>query len=268
MKIGVGEHELVNDHELKIDSGCLGHVCPPRFAPRFLVTSASNIKAVAANDVALRTETCLGSSRDDEQWQTSFDTNHVDLMSVRKSLLSAFALKRPRVTIIFSHDHDRIIFRRETVNLVSHDCHSHLDVRFDDGSPLRKAMVMTGESVLNDVDHEVYEGDSDEASLVREASDADRRAIADADQARHLDTSSETETSSSIANSRTSDRRRQNAAQHDTRTIPRLVPSSAASRARSSTSRRVVVNQTAFRLGHVGPDGGPFGAHVGPCSGP
>ena len=188
-------------------------------------------------------------------------------MSVRKTLLSASAQKRQGVTIICSADHDRIIFRRETVNLVSHDCHSHLDVRFADGAPLRKAMVMTGESVLNDVDHEVYEGESDEASMAREA-DADRRAIADADQARHLEISSETETSSSIANSRTSDRRRENAAQPGTRTTPRLVPSSVASRARSSTSRRVVVNQTAFRLGHVGPDVGSSCAHVGPCSGP
>ena len=41
--------------------------------------------------------------------------------------------------------------------------------------------------MLYDVDEEVYEGEVDEASLAREASDADRRAIADAGQAGRLD---------------------------------------------------------------------------------
>ena len=50
-------------------------------------------------------------------------TFHV--MSVRKPLLSTSALKRRGVTIIFNHDYDRMIFRNETVNLVSHDCHSY-----------------------------------------------------------------------------------------------------------------------------------------------
>ena len=35
-------------------------------------------------------------------------------------------------------------------------------------------MVMTGESGPNDVDEEVYEVKCDEASMAREASDADR----------------------------------------------------------------------------------------------
>ena len=48
-----------------------------------------------------------------------------DVMSVRKPLLSTSALKRRGVTIMFNHDYDRIIFRNETVNLRSHDCHSY-----------------------------------------------------------------------------------------------------------------------------------------------
>ena len=51
-----------------------------------------------------------------------------DVMSVPKPLLSTSALKRREVTIIFNHDYDRIIFRNETVHLVSHDCHSYLRV--------------------------------------------------------------------------------------------------------------------------------------------
>ena len=45
------EHE--RDHELMIDAGRFGHVCPPWFAPQILVTSTSNIPAVAANNMAL-----------------------------------------------------------------------------------------------------------------------------------------------------------------------------------------------------------------------
>ena len=104
-------------------------------------------------------------------------------MSVRKPLLFTCALKRQGVTTIFNHDYDRIIFWNETANLVSHDCHSYLHVRLAGGTPLRKAMVMTGESVSHDVDEEVYEGECDEVSEAREASDGERRAVADADQA-------------------------------------------------------------------------------------
>ena len=62
-------------------------------------------------------------------------------------------------------------------------------------------MVMTGESVLADVDEEVCEGEGDEASMAREASDDDRRAIADAEQAGQLSISSDTKTPPSFANS-------------------------------------------------------------------
>ena len=55
-----------------------------------------------------------------------------DVMNVRKPLLSTSALKHRGVTIIFNHDYDRIIFRNETVNLVSHDCHSYLHITLDE----------------------------------------------------------------------------------------------------------------------------------------
>ena len=41
------------EHELMIDSGCFGHVCPPWFAPQFLMVSSTNVDAVAPNNVAL-----------------------------------------------------------------------------------------------------------------------------------------------------------------------------------------------------------------------
>ena len=40
--------------------------------------------------------------------------------------------------------------------------------------PARKAMVMTGEHVRNDVGENVYGGDGDDASFAREDSDSDR----------------------------------------------------------------------------------------------
>ena len=58
-----------------------------------------------------------------------------DVMNVRKPLLSTSALKHRGVTIIFNHDYDRIIFRNETVNLISHDCHSYLHVILTNGIP-------------------------------------------------------------------------------------------------------------------------------------
>ena len=42
------------EHELMIDSGCFGHVCPPWFAPQFPMMSSTNVEAVAANNVALQ----------------------------------------------------------------------------------------------------------------------------------------------------------------------------------------------------------------------
>ena len=42
------------EHELMIDSGCFGHVCPPWFAPTFPMVSSTNVETVAANNVALQ----------------------------------------------------------------------------------------------------------------------------------------------------------------------------------------------------------------------
>ena len=105
-----------------------------------------------------------------------------DVMNVRKPLLSTSALKHRGVTIIFNHDYDRIIFRNEIVNLVSHDCHSYLHITLANGK-----MVMTGENAANDVDEEVYGNDGAERHEAQEPSAGDRRAIADADEAGQLD---------------------------------------------------------------------------------
>ena len=117
-----------------------------------------------------------------------------DVMNVRKPLLSTSALKHRGVTIISNHDYDRIIFRNETVNLVSHDCQSYMHVILTNGIPHCKALVMAGESATNDVDEEVYDNDGDERNEDREAAAGDRRAIADADQAGQLDISGEAKT--------------------------------------------------------------------------
>ena len=121
-----------------------------------------------------------------------------DVMNVRKLLLSTSALKHRGVTIIFNHDYDRIIFRNETVNLVSHDCHSYLHVTLTNGIPSRRALVMAGEIATNDVDEEVYGDDGAERHEAQEASAGDRRAIADADQAGQLDISGEPKTARTL----------------------------------------------------------------------
>ena len=77
-------------------------------------------------------------------------------MSVRRPLMSTFALKRQRITIVFNHDYDPIIFWNETI------CRIFVIltyVRLTDGIPPRKALGMNGEKVSNDVDEEVYAGD-------------------------------------------------------------------------------------------------------------
>ena len=117
-----------------------------------------------------------------------------DVMNVRKPLLSTSALERRGVTIIFIHDCDRIIFRNETVNLVSPDCHSYLHITLANGIQPRKAMVMAGENAANDVDEEVYGNDGAERHQAQEASAGDRRAISDADQAGQLDISGDAKT--------------------------------------------------------------------------
>ena len=163
-------------------------------------------------------------------------------MNVRKLHLSTSALNRRGVTIIFNHDFDRIIFRNETVHLISHDCHSYLHVILTNGIPPCKALVMAGESATNDVDEEVYDYDGAEASA------GDRRAIADADQAGQLDISGETKTERIRRTPKPpTDVVRMS---HNATYVPfrDWCPICVASRGRSSPHRRVVVNKTADTL--------------------
>ena len=203
-------------HELMIDSGCYGHVCPPWFAPQFPLVGCTNIEAVIANNATLRHF---------EKW--CMDTQILiqitfDVMSVRKPFLSTSALKRRGVTIIFNHDYDRIIFRNETLNLISHDCHSYLHLTLADGIPRRKAMVMTGENVTNAVNEEVYVGDGVVSQEAQEASAGDLRAIADADQAGQRDISGETRAARALRTPEPPTDAK-NGSQHDARTIQRVV---------------------------------------------
>ena len=115
------------EHELTIDSGCFGHVCPPWFAPQFPMVSSTKVEAVAANNVALqhyRQKLVHGHVMTNSGKRILIQITF-DVMNVRKPLLNTSALKHRGVTIIFI---DRIIFRNETVNLISHDCHSFLHI--------------------------------------------------------------------------------------------------------------------------------------------
>ena len=182
------------EHELMIDSGCFGHVCPPWFTPQFPMVSSANVEAVAANNVALQHygQIVIYGHVMTNSGRRILIQITFDVMNVRKLLLSTCALKHRGVTTIFNHDYDRIIFRNEAVNLVSHDCHSYLHITLTNGIPSPKTMVMAGENATNDVDEEVYGNDGAERHEAQEASAGDRRAIADADQARQLDISGET----------------------------------------------------------------------------
>ena len=149
--------EQDEEHELMIDSGCYGHVCPPWFAPQFCWVSSSNVEAVAANNEALQHN------------GQKVVYGHVTTNSGRRVLI-------------------QITFDVMSV----HDCYSYLCLTLANGIPHRKAMVMAGENVSNDVDEEVYVGDGVTGQEAHEASAGDRRAIADADQAGQLDISGET----------------------------------------------------------------------------
>ena len=233
-----------------IDSGCLGYVCPPRFAPQFPMVSSTNVEAVAANNVAL--QHCgqkvmyghvMTSSGKRILIQITFE-----VMNVRKLVLSTSALKHRGRTIFFNHDYGRIFFRNETVNLVSHDCHSYLYITLANGIPPRKALVMAGENATNDVDEEVCDNDGAERHEAQEASAGDRRAIADADPAGQLDISGETKTARIL---RTPEPPTDAATMaHNATHVPFrdwcLI--CVASRGRSSSHRRVVVNKTADAL--------------------
>ena len=188
------------EHELMIDSGCFGHVCPPWFAPQFPKVSSTNVDAVAANNVALQhygQKVVYGYVMTNSGRRILIQITF-DVMNVRTRFLSTSALKHRGVTIIFNHDYDRIIFRNETVNLVSHDCHSCLHVILTSGVPPCKALVMAGENATNDVDQEVHDNNGNERNEAREASAGDRRANADADQAGQLDISDEAKTARSL----------------------------------------------------------------------
>ena len=134
----------IEEHELMIDSGRFGHVCPPEFAPQFQVMSSTIVEAVAANNVALQHhgQTVVYGHVTTNSGRRILIQITFDVMSVRKLLLSTSALKHRGVTIIFNHDYDRIIFRNETVNLVSDDCHSYLHITLANGIPPLKAIVM------------------------------------------------------------------------------------------------------------------------------
>ena len=179
-----------------IDSVCFGHVCPPWFAPQFRMVSSTDVEAVAANSVALQhcgQKVVHGHVMTNSEKRILFQITF-DVMNVRKPLLSTSSRKHRGVTTIFNHDFDRIIFRNETVNLVSHDCHSYLHITLTNGIPPRKALVMAGENATNDVDEEVCGNAGDERHEAQEASAGDRRSIADADQAGQLDISGEAKT--------------------------------------------------------------------------
>ena len=152
------------EHELMIDSGCFGHVCPTWFAPQFPMVSSTNVEAVAANNVALQhcgQKVVYGHVKTNSGKRILIQITF-DVMNVRKPLLSTSALKHRGVTIIFNHGYDRIIFRNETVNLESHDCHSYLHIILTNGVALCRALAMAGENATNDVDEEVYGNDGAE----------------------------------------------------------------------------------------------------------
>ena len=165
-----------------------------------------------------------------------------------KPLQSTSALKHRGVAIIFNHDYDRIIFRSEIVNLISHDCHSYSHITLANGIPPRTAMVMAGENVAIDVDEEVYGNDGTGRHEAQEASAGGRRAIADADQAGQLHISDEAKTARTL---RTPEPPRDAAKMaHNATHVPfsGWCPFCVASRGRSSPHRRVVVNKTADTL--------------------
>ena len=210
------------------------------------MVSSTNVEAVAANNVALQhygQKVVYGHVMTNSGRRILIQITF-DVMNVRKPLLNTLALKHHGVTNIFNHDCGRIIFRNETVNLVSHGCHSYLHITLANGIPPRKAMVMTGENAANDVDEEVYGNDGAERHEALEASAGDRRAIADADH----DISGEAKTARTQRTPEPpTDAARM--AHNATHVLFRnWCPICVASRGRSSPHRRVVVNKTADTL--------------------
>ena len=135
------------------------------------MVSSTNFESVAANNVALQhygQKVVYGHVMTNSSRRILIQIT-VDVMSVNcDPLLSTSALKRRGVTIIFNHDYDRIIFRNETVHLISHECHSYLHITLASGIPPREAMVMAGENAANDVNEEVYGNDGAERHEAQE----------------------------------------------------------------------------------------------------
>ena len=106
------------EHELMIDSGCFGHRLP------------TVVCTAISNGEFCKRRRCGSEQRALQHYGQQVVYGHVmtnsgkriliqitlDVMNVRKSLLSTSALKHRGVTIIINHDYDRIIFRNETVN--------------------------------------------------------------------------------------------------------------------------------------------------------
>ena len=89
------------EHELLIDSGCFGHVCPPWFAAQFPMVSSRNVAAVAANNVALQhygQKVVYGHVMTNSGKRILIQITF-DVMNVRKPLLGTSALKHRGVII-------------------------------------------------------------------------------------------------------------------------------------------------------------------------
>ena len=67
------------EHELMIDSGCFGHVCPPLV--RTAIPNSEFFKCRGSGSEQRGTATLWTDSvirtRDDEEWQTSFDSDQI-----------------------------------------------------------------------------------------------------------------------------------------------------------------------------------------------
>ena len=206
------------------------------------MVSSTNFDAVAANNVALQhygQKVVYGHVMTNSGKRILIQITF-DVMNVRKLLLSISALKHRGVTIIFNHDYDRIIFRNETVNLVSHDCHTYLHIILTNGIPPCKALVMAGGNSTHDVDEEVYDNDGDERNEAREASAGDRRAIDDAEKRKMQD--------HYVLLYRRQMQREWLTTRHTFHPFRDWCPICVASRGRSARHRQVVVNKTADTL--------------------
>ena len=103
-----------------------------------------------------QTDNCLW-THDGEQWQTSFFSHHIRRDERAQTTPEHICTET-------SKNHNRFQSRLRSHHFLerdslSHFCYSYVHVRLADGIPPRKALVMNGENVSNDVDEEVYAGD-------------------------------------------------------------------------------------------------------------